>query len=95
MTQDADKCKGLWGALFGHKFVARYDKDNSVGREGEWSSFDIPREILDAALVTEALSDILQAAQAEHTKSTYIHDVCVRCGKVVHRGSVQNGGSKA
>jgi len=85
MPEKKDSCKGLFGALFGHKFEARYDKKDNTTAPGNFSSIGIPDYILEEALVSENLQDIIAAANGDSSSSTYVHDICVRCGEVVVR----------
>jgi hypothetical protein len=86
--QKEDKCIGLIGGLFGHKFEGRFDEDvdNNKPQQGDWVVSQIPEDILEEALMQgENLADIIEAMGGGKSKTTYIHDVCVRCGKIIKR----------
>lgn len=83
--QKEDGCVGLMGRLFGHKFEARCDNVSNETPTGQWVSQQIPEHILEEAIQTENLEDIVRAMAVNSGKSTYIHDVCVRCGKTIKR----------
>jgi hypothetical protein len=84
--QETNKCKGLFGWLFGHKFEARYDENNDETEPGNFTVQQVPENVLYLAVEDgELLSDILKSMKANSSKSTYIHDICVRCGKVINK----------
>lgn len=86
MMQEENDCKGITGWLFGHKFEARYDSNDNQTTPGNFTTQQVPEDILSQAIEDgECLSDILEAMAVNSKKSTYVHDVCVRCGKVVIR----------
>lgn len=85
MQDKTDNCKGLTGWLFGHKFYPRYDESSSTTTPGNFSSVGIPDTVLSQAVEEEYLCDIIAAANGDSSKRTYVHDVCVRCGKVIKR----------
>ena len=85
MMQEDDGCKGIMGWLFGHKFEPRFDESNNDTPAGQWVSQQIPEAILKQAIESEDLADIVEAMSVNSEKTTYVHDVCVRCGKVIYR----------
>ena len=67
-----DKCKGILGKIFGHNFKARYNTEYSEGK--------FPPDL---DLWSPYCKDIIEATKSE--KSEYIHDICIRCGKVIKK----------
>ena len=64
-----NKCKGLLGLLFGHKFVHNYNTKESFS----------PRINLDLTLHPYP-EDLIESFKL--TETTYINSVCSRCGCV-------------
>jgi hypothetical protein len=73
-----NECMGLLGDWLGHKYQPRYDTNHlppksvdckGLERKYAFSSYDLERII---------------GANTDKT-STYVHDVCVRCGDVRKR----------
>lgn len=69
------ECHGLWGMLFGHKFEARYDE--------VITSHAPPIKSMSVFCDAEVLAAL--GRLYNDTRSTYAHDVCVRCGMVINR----------
>lgn len=67
--------------MFGHKFEPRYDKVESGGK---WPFTEGSLESQIAATHTGDAEANLIHATREHN-STYVHDVCVRCGETIRR----------
>jgi len=75
-----DKCRGIWGRIFGHKFVARYDRVEN----GPDTKTVI--ELLHRGNMTIVLENDLELVNLLRSyKDTYVHDICVRCGVVVEK----------
>ena len=65
-----DKCKGVFGWFFGHKYEPRYD----------YQKGPLPNTIERIrGAYPEALEELMPV------KETYIHDVCERCGDVIKK----------
>lgn len=64
-----NKCKGIFGLIFGHKFVHNYNTEESFP--------DRPIK-LDGAVYPEDLVNSFK-----QTKETYVNSVCSRCGSCV------------
>ncbi len=96
MNAEQNKCLGIFGSWFGHRFKARFDTDEQLAGCAE--------AILAAALQKsnlgqvvgmftgdEQLQDIL--GELKEKKSTYVCDVCVRCGAVRGRDQGRPAGA--
>lgn len=76
-----DKCLGLFGKIFGHKFRARYSESESEGK--------YPGDIVGDKLylLTGVFADdtakILDSSKSH--ERVYIRDICDRCGKVINQ----------
>lgn len=68
-------CTGLAGRLFGHKFVPRFDTKSGFGQR-------LPDHIV-LALGGLSAANLIEAEK--DSESTYVYDICVRCGTVVRR----------
>lgn len=70
-----DKCIGLFGKLFGHKFKSIYNEEESEGKYPDncW--------VPSLAAFSYEIARIINASKSK--KITYIHDICFRCGKVI------------
>lgn len=66
-------CQGILGRLFGHKYRPRYD----VKERERGVTFKLP-EFTGPAII---LSELIEATCKPLTDSTYVRDVCVRCGE--------------
>jgi hypothetical protein len=75
MTIEDEGCRGIIGALLGHKFEARYSEKDVQSPIG---NIKIQR-------VTGSLNDIQKLLNAHDITKTYEYDVCVRCGKIVKK----------
>lgn len=84
-----NECKGIGGLLFGHKFQPRYSEDDQTPVEASaemniaistyFKSIGVYIECVHLSglqTVTEAFQNL------SNLKTTYIHDICVRCGQV-------------
>ena len=65
------KCNGLAGVLFGHKYQPRYNTGEPTVTSAKMSRGD-----------PDNLIDLLDASKP----STYVHDVCTRCGAIAGAG---------
>jgi hypothetical protein len=63
----SNACKGLAGLIFGHKFQPRYDKGTPA-----------LTSVKAADGCPDDWVDLVEASKP----STYIHDVCTRCGDI-------------
>jgi hypothetical protein len=68
-----NKCNGLMGLLFGHKFEGRYNEEESEGTMPVSEYFVFSNDI----------DKVINATKSR--KLTYVHDVCKRCGQVVEK----------
>lgn len=75
-----NKCNGLVGLLFGHKFETRYDEE--VG-EGKWPFQEGTIESQLTSTDTRYISEIVDSTRSH--KETYIRDICKRCGTTVEK----------
>jgi hypothetical protein len=73
MTED-DGCRGIIGALLGHKFEARYSEKN-IQSPGDYTSLKLSGS-------AGAIERILNARDITRE---YEYDICVRCGKIVKK----------
>lgn len=78
------ECQGLLGILFGHKFCARYDEHKEAGSP---SAAVVATTCNAYDSSNDNLEDVLDALGRAYRDSstTYVHDVCVRCGLIIHR----------
>jgi hypothetical protein len=87
-------CKGIFGFLFGHKYKARYTENDSTPVEVSRNL----KEALDnylrvassdgyiAIVHDDAIEKITESFQnLNNVKTTYINDVCVRCGNTTKK----------
>ena len=74
-----NQCKGIIGFLFGHKFEERCDEENGTGK---WPFSDTMLSNQQLVFSSDVSNVIMATASS---KSTYVKDVCVRCGKVIVR----------
>jgi len=93
-----DKCCGIFGRIFGHKFEARYDtNDSSQPSVPNSEAPKFLKEALDAyyeravymdddqiSCITSGFSD-METDGGNSESKTYVHDVCVRCGLIVKK----------
>lgn len=77
-----NKCVGLWGWLFGHKFQARFNEEES---DGKWP---FKEGTLESQMTTAvqggydvSVSSIVNSTKSH--KSSYVLDVCERCGEII------------
>lgn len=82
-----DMCQGLMGRLFGHKFVQRMHTTEETA--GKWPFTEGTIESQIAATNVAGMSDLVQATSAR--KTTYVHDICVRCGKIIKQDNSKVG----
>ena len=73
-----NKCKGLMGRIFGHKFEDRYDEE-----VGEGKLPDSKQEIYIDSLICDGLPNIINSTKS--CKRTYVYDICTRCGEKIER----------
>ena len=71
------KCCGLFGKLFGHRFEARYDSEESEGK--------LPDQLTSVTIDAHYLVQIVEATRS--IKETYIHDICTRCGETTNNST--------
>lgn len=84
-----NKCKGIWGLLFGHKFRGRWhEEDNTAESVAIQAKTSINYYISSTAYIPDSdgnIENILNGFRnMNNTKSTYVHDICLRCGKIVN-----------
>jgi hypothetical protein len=83
MNNEIDKCKGISGRLFGHVFEPRYNTQEGEGKMPNvdmWSpSFSFGTDV----------PKVIESTKSR--KRIYVHDICIRCGKVIKKESVGNG----
>jgi hypothetical protein len=78
-----DKCNGLWGWLFGHKFQARFNEEEGEGR-WPFKVFNIERSMYGTPDPHNIdMSSIINSTKSR--KSTYVFDICERCGEIIRR----------
>lgn len=66
----SNACKGLAGLIFGHKYQPRYSKGAPTAANIKLTEYDA--EIMELSI---------RAVEASKP-TTYVHDVCARCGAV-------------
>ena len=89
MNEMTPECSGLWGYLFGHRFVARYDeKIDYPSGTVEAMQDNLDKAMREGvALAFDAVENITEGYRHLDTnESVYVHDICTRCGQVVKRG---------
>jgi len=75
-----NQCIGLCGRLFGHKFVGRYDTEET-GPDPK-----VVSDLFSRRGITVVLdNDVDVVRQLRSYNSVYKHSVCVRCGAVVEK----------
>lgn len=84
----SNKCSGLFGRLFGHKFQPRYDS-NETYPEGtiEGLRTNVDRVLAQYPMAAmDSLSEVAEAYRCmDQNFVRYVQDVCVRCGEVRER----------
>ena len=73
------KCRGLFGAIFGHSFNARYNVERTFANVDN----NLILEAMDRAPMDEFTSTIIESIRKQSFKETYLGEVCCRCGKTV------------
>lgn len=90
MQENNNKCKGILGLLFGHKFKSVYETERKPEMDPEVIKSIIPSlEKCYTKLIEESyeglsdsvFEDVLKVFQSN--KSHLICNICVRCGKTV------------
>lgn len=83
-----DGCKGLLGYLFGHKFESRYDEKDTTSDEVVKQA----KSAIDALYSNDCFANSYDASRIlenfqnmNSIETIYVHDICVRCGKVITR----------
>ena len=90
MKNNQNKCCGLLGALFGHKFVARYSDSTGTGAPTHIATAikDITLDFIKSFRTERdaSITKVAIAALQAHDKATgtYVKDVCTRCGCELH-----------
>ncbi len=88
MNTEPNKCLGIFGWMFGHRFVARWDTEEKLAPSAE-SVIAAVAPNTNVGRVMDALSDRTNlegvVEQLKETKTTYLCDVCVRCGALRQR----------
>lgn len=85
------KCCGLWGRLFGHHYVARYDNAETYAPESA-KLLDIALSRINTSrsvILPDEVNAIREIAdgfrQLSNTEKFYVQDVCTRCGEAMER----------
>ena len=68
----SNDCKGFWGTLFGHCFIARYSETSTP-----------PAKLGPLECPAYSMPDIIEG-MTKH-ESVYECDVCIRCGEVTKK----------
>lgn len=79
-----EKCHGLAGFIFGHKFQPRYSTE---GEGNEKIAFELLKELQNLTYSSDKVP-LLRKYMDERKnfiKREYLNDVCVRCGKLTNR----------
>lgn len=74
------KCSGLFGWMFGHKFRARFNEEES---EGKWP---FKEGTLESQITVASGPSVNSASIINSTKSKsskYVLEVCERCGEII------------
>lgn len=88
---DENKCVGIGGKLFGHKFEAVFEYETKNEPDPAVLQAIMPtvescyNKLIDAGYdgVGNAVEEVLETLKTE--KRTYVHHVCIRCGKIVKK----------
>ena len=99
MNGQPRECIGIFGRLFGHKFRPRQDTESKLSSSLDPVLGGMMEQKAVASMVGQILSkftssdesmeDIIGAFKEE--KSTYVGDVCQRCGAVLRREQASGG----
>ena len=89
MNAEQNKCLGMFGAFFGHRFIPRYDTEEKLAECAEAVLSSAPQKtnvglVVGALTGSEGLQNILE--ELKENKTTYVCDVCARCGATRQRG---------
>lgn len=92
MNTDDEKCLGLAGKLFGHKFEPVFDTESKTMPIDPAVIQSLSAKIQESYGLVDAASDFNPYAEVVRelnvmgeSKRTYIHHICPRCGKTVKR----------
>lgn len=77
-TPEEDACVGVMGVIFGHNYQSRYD----VREEKTPPARPLPD--VDTNAPSDAV-EFVKALGGTSKDSRYVHDVCIRCGRVIKR----------
>ena len=91
MDYNENKCKGIAGSLFGHKFEAVFDTESNTTANHELFTAIAPAlekgydKLIEYGYTSigNPFEEVL--SELKYRKSTYVHHVCVRCGKTVKK----------
>jgi len=82
--EQAPRCHGILGLIFGHKFKDRYDTKES----GPAPSSELVGQIVNMTLTTgDEKESLIRAVNdgCSQQEEVYVCDICVRCGVSVLR----------
>jgi hypothetical protein len=87
-TRMDNKCIGIMGKIFGHKFVTvetieEFMPDLSKTSIVPWSEKDFqlpPNQNVIKCNIQEEAHDVVKAMKT--TKTTFVHNICTRCGEI-------------
>ena len=90
MNSEPNRCIGIFGQWFGHRFRPRWDTEERIAGCAEAILSTAPQktnlgQVVGALTGNERMQDILEQLREE--RSTYVCDICVRCGAVRQRES--------
>ena len=95
MEDNQPPCRGLFGAIFGHKFRGRYSShsiprfpENAVELAKRPDLLQILKEAQENVQGGEELdvvTELCSNQSCDEETSTYHGDVCIRCGIVVNK----------
>ena len=75
-----NQCYGIWGKIFGHKYIPRYSTKRTTDKIPIYK-FDATGSVLSTHF--DSIRGIIET-YAETTK-TYTHSICIKCGDIIER----------
>jgi hypothetical protein len=83
-----DKCHGIFGRIFGHKFQPRFSEtDTTPDIAFKEACEAIQMYIKETSYIDEdEISEIMNGFRVMNSMTTtYVHDVCIRCGRTIQK----------
>jgi hypothetical protein len=78
---EESECSGIFGWIFGHKFQQVYIKEEAYKQldKDQLKAVDD----LTVGCYSYDIKSVVTAAHIQSSRTTYIHSICKRCGRVI------------